>query len=246
MIKANEEDSPGRAARLVMRRRGTAALATRACGADGGPYASLVTVALDQTASPLLLISKLAAHTANIDADPRVSLLFYHPPEPGKDPLTGARASVVGRIRATEQPDHRRRFLARHPHAAEYADFADFSFYRVEVDRVHLVAGFGQICWLEGSDVVLAPGLASAFAGAESGMIDHMNSDHPDAAALYATRLLGRAGGRWRVAGCDPDGLDLRDQETGVFARLDFDHPMREPEEIRAALVDLANRAKGP
>ena len=245
MVKEDEEDRPGRTARLVMRRQGTAALATLAGGKDGGPHASMVTVALDQAGSPLLLLSKLAEHTSNIEGDSRVSLLFYDPPEPGKDPLTGVRVSVIGRVRATDQPDHRQRFLARHPEAVGYADFADFSFYRVEVERVHLVAGFGQICWLDGSDVILASDTASAFADAESGIVEHMNSDHRDAASLYANGLLGMPQGQWRVAACDPDGLDLGDGATGVYARLDFDPLVQNPEGIRAVLVNFVKRAKG-
>ena len=38
-----------------------------------------------------------------------------------------------------------RRFLARHPDAGMYAGFKDFAFYRVAVERAHLVAGFGKI-----------------------------------------------------------------------------------------------------
>ena len=41
----------------------------------GAPYASLVTVATASDGTPLLVVSRLALHTQNIEADPRASLL---------------------------------------------------------------------------------------------------------------------------------------------------------------------------
>ena len=96
---------------------------------SGFPFASLVTVATDQDGSPLLLLSRLASHTVNLDADPRASLLLA---ETGKgDPLAHPRLTVIGRAERVEGPNFRSRFLARHPKAALYADFADFSFVRL-------------------------------------------------------------------------------------------------------------------
>ena len=43
---------------------------------SGYPFASLVTVATDCDGSPLLLMSRLAAHTGNLEQDPRASILL--------------------------------------------------------------------------------------------------------------------------------------------------------------------------
>src|ERR671911_986065 len=67
---------PATMARRVMRAADRAALATAQRDSGGWPYPSLVLAALDHDASPLLLISDLADHTANIKADPRAGLLF--------------------------------------------------------------------------------------------------------------------------------------------------------------------------
>ena len=128
-----------------------------------GPYASLVLVALDHDASPLLLISTLADHTRNLAGDARVSLLFDG--TAGLDePLTGPRVSVQGTAQRTDDPRHRARFLARHPGAAMYAGFKDFAFYRVAVSRAHLVAGFGRIPWIAGTDLLLDVGGSTVLA----------------------------------------------------------------------------------
>ena len=225
-------------ARRLLRAQASAALGTLT--AEGAPYASLVMMAADLDASPILLISGLAEHTKNILRDDRVSLLVDG--TQGLDErLTGARITVQGRIARTSDETCRRRYLARHPSAAAYAGFADFAFFRVAVERAHLVAGFGRIHWVE-RDALLWTGDTTALAAAEADVVAHMNKDHADAVQLYATRLLGRSGDGWTMTGCDPEGCDLaRGAET---ARLDFDKPVSDAEGARVELVRLVKRAR--
>lgn len=227
-----------------MRGLDRAALATLArpdMPESGHPYASLVLVAVDHDASPILLISTLADHTRNLLASPELSLLFDG--TVGLDePLTGARVSVQGRALRTSEPRHRARFLARHPGAAFYADFKDFGFYKVEVGRAHLVAGFGRIHWLEAKDVLFDASAHAALIEREADIVAHMNADHADAVDLYARMLLGRAGEGWAMTGVDPEGADLR--RGGEIARLAFDRPVADAEAARAELVRLVKRAR--
>jgi putative heme iron utilization protein len=235
---------PGGLARSIMRAADRATLGTVMRGDQpdaGGPYASLVLVALDQDASPLLLISALADHTRNIAADPRVSLLFDGTAGL-EEPLTGPRVSVQGRAVRSEEPRHRARFLARHPGAAKYADFKDFAFYRVEIDRAHLVAGFGRIHWIAAQDLLFDTRGSGALAEAEPGIIAHMNADHADAVQLYATRLLRQDGEGWRLTGVDPEGADLR--LGGRVARLPFAQPVHDARAARVELVRLVKEAR--
>jgi putative heme iron utilization protein len=227
-------------ARTVMRGVDVASLATRLAGADW-PYASLVLVALDYDASPILLISRLAEHTRNILADDRVSLLFdaTH----GLDSrLTGARVTVLGYARPSADGTLIRRFVDRHPAAIAYASFADFSFYRVAVTRAHLVAGFGQIHWLEGDALQLGLPANLTLAEEERAIVEHMNADHLDTIQLYAQTLLGAAGQDWRMTGCDPEGADLR--QAGQVLRLSFAKRAENAEAARVELVRLAKQAR--
>jgi putative heme iron utilization protein len=237
----NGTDDPGLAVRRLMRSQGRAALGT--LEAEGAaPYVSLVVVALDHDASPLLLLSDLADHTRNLKADPRASLLLDG--TAGRAvPLAGERATVQGRVERVEDGRLTARYVARHPDAAGYAGFADFNLYRMTVERAHLVAGFGRIHWVAGERVRLDTSDAGALAEAEAGILEHMNADHADAVALYAERLLGRGPGPWRMTGIDPEGADLR--RDGEVARLWFDAPARDAREARAELVRLAERARG-
>jgi hypothetical protein len=120
----------------------------------GCPYTSLVQVASDTTGQPILLLSDLAEHAANIAADPQVSLLFDGTAD-YEDRLAGPRLTVLGRAAVSNDAAIRAQFLERHPKASLYAGFKDFRFYRVTILRAHLVAGFGRIQWIEGEQLVL-------------------------------------------------------------------------------------------
>lgn len=205
-------------------------------------YASLVLVALDHDLSPILLLSDLAEHSKAIAADPRVSLLFDG--TVGLDqPLTGSRASVLGHAQVTVDERLKWRFLARHPDAAQYAGFGDFRVYRVAIERVHLVAGFGKIRWLDGHELLPEPPPA-ALVSAESEIVAHMNQDHADAVGLYASRLLGLPGEGWRMTGIDAEGVDLR--QGGEVARLALPEPIFDAAGARKALMTLVGKAREP
>jgi putative heme iron utilization protein len=220
--------------------RGTRAGALATLSADGFPFASLVSVATDLDGSPLMLLSRLSVHTQNLLADPRVSLLLSRG---GKgDPLAHPRLTVLGRAQPWEEGRARRRFLARHPKSALYADFADFLFVRIGVEGGHLNGGFARAARLSDKELLTALDGLEGLAASEADAIAHMNSDHADALALYATRLLKRRAGAWRLTGLDPEGLDLAlGDET---ARLAFPSPLASPGELRPLLVDLARRAR--
>jgi len=234
-----QNDMP-RTVRSLLRGLDRASLATLLPGEPAGwPYASLVLVAVDHDLTPILLLSDMAEHTKAIKAEDRVSLLFDG--TVGLDqPLTGPRVTVLGRAERTDDERLKARFLARHPDAAFYAGFKDFAFYRLVVERVHLVGGFGQIRWISAAD--LAAPRAEGLAEAEAGIVAHMNADHADAVQLYAAKLIGRAGDGWKMTGIDPEGIDLR--MGGEVARLPFDEPLRAAAEARKALVALVGKAR--
>lgn len=142
-------------ARDLMRSSETAALAT--LDNDGAPFASHVIAAPAADGSPLLLLSRLALHSRHLARDPRASLLFVRAPAPDSERMTAARLTLGGRVLKDDNPSHAQEFLARHPDAARYAGFADFSFYRFEVGCGHLVAGFGRIVSLIPAELLHAP-----------------------------------------------------------------------------------------
>src|SRR5262245_60004526 len=230
---------PAVAAKKLLREARSGALATLMAG-SGDPYCSLVNVATAADGAPLLLISALAVHTKNLRADPRVSLMLDERRE--GDPLQGARVMLMGRAVEPGDGEARRRYLDRQPEAEMFAGFRDFAFYRIALDRAHLVAGFGRIVDLTAADILVDLAGAEPLIAAEPQIVAHMNGDHADALRLYATKLLGAPDGAWRCAGCDPEGMELQLDRTAL--RLLFPSPIRSPEALRQLLKDLAATAR--
>jgi putative heme iron utilization protein len=239
MTGANDLEPPA-AARRLLRQTRTAHLGTLMAD-TGHPYVSLVNVATDPAGTPILLLSSLAWHTKNIARDSRASLLFVATLDPAPaDALQGSRVTVLGRMVEAAAGD-RRRYLAQHPQAAEYCDFADFSFWRLDPEQVHAVAGFGRIMTFPAGAVFEEA--AAAVAAIEEEAIDHMNRDHADAVQLYAAPLAGRGGGGdWRITALDADGLVL--VAGACSERIAFDRPVRNAAELRATLAAMARRAR--
>jgi putative heme iron utilization protein len=211
----------------------------------GHPFASLVTVATDMDGSPVILTSRLSTHTANLEHDARASILLA---ETGKgDPLAHPRLTVLGTFApiARDSEDDvrvRRRFLARHPKAELYAGFGDFAFWRMTVASAHLNGGFARAADLKAADILTDLAGADELIAAEAGAVAHMNEDHTEATALYATKLLGEQDGPWHISGIDPDGVDLAAGDR--TARLPFAERVTSAGPMRMALVAFAKEAR--
>jgi heme iron utilization protein len=238
-MQPDADFDPKIAVRKLLRESRSGALATLIPG-SGAPYCSLVNVASAADGAPLLLISTLALHTKNIAADSRVSLMLDERKE--GDPLQGARVTLMGHAGVTQDANDKRRYLARQPESEMFAGFADFAYYRIDIERAHLVAGLGRIIDLKPEDILIDLSGADDLIAAEAGAVAHMNEDHADAVRLYATRLLGASDGDWRCAGFDPEGMEL--QNGRLALRLPFPQRVTGAGPLRAVLKQMAEQAR--
>ena len=152
----------------------------------GFPFGSVMPYALDGTGRPLFLISTMAMHTQNLQADARASLLVTQPDTEG-DPLGASRVTVVGNVLPVPTPEvaeARELYLERHANSKYWVDFDDFSFYRMDVVDVYYVGGFGVMGWLSASDYDRSQPDPLADSMAE--IIQHMNADHQDPLVMLA------------------------------------------------------------
>jgi heme iron utilization protein len=235
---------PKGVAKGLLRTARSAALATIDRN-TGHPFASLVNVATDVDGSPLVLISRLATHTANLEKDGRASVLLA--PAGKGDPLAHPRLTLIGTFTAIARGDvrearARRRFLCRHPKSELYAGFGDFSFWRLDVVSAHLNAGFARAADLATAEVTTDVSGAEDLIESEADAVAHMNNDHADAVRLCATRLLGGGDGAWLITGFDPEGADLALGDATL--RLPFRQRVISAGALRAALVELAKTAQ--
>lgn len=233
-----------RLARTLLRSARYGALAT-IDPATGSPLATRVATATDIDGAPIILVSALSAHTRALEAEPRCSLLIG---EPGKgDPLAHPRISITCRARRIQRgtADHQRisrRYLNRQPKAALYADFADFSYFRLQPGAASLNGGFARAYALEAADLLSDAAVSDGLAASEQSAIDHMNSEHADAIALYARHFAKAGDGEWQITGIDPDGLDLA--FGGEVARVFFANPLPAAGDLRSVLVSIARQAR--
>lgn len=226
-----------RRARHLLRSHYQGALAT--LDGEGMPFASALHYACDHQGRPWFLLSHLAEHTRHLLADPRASLLVW---QPGQDLLAAARMTLLGRVVAAEPDDAlRARLLRLLPAAARYLALPGFHFYTLQVERVRLIAGFGEMGWVDG-DAYAFPAQGD-LAAAEAAAVAHMNADHREAVAAYCRRLGGLPGEMTaEMLACDPEGMDL--DCAGQRLRLDFPAPAQDVLVLRELLVAMA-REKG-
>ncbi|MGA7121334.1 MAG: pyridoxamine 5'-phosphate oxidase family protein [Polyangiaceae bacterium] len=152
--ESDADRSPSHAvtARMLVARARTGTLCTVAREPDGFPYGSLVAVAADEQGMPILLLSQMAEHRQNLDVRSEASVLVAEGHPEDEDPLAFARVTLLGRCAQVETGapavEARRSFLGIHPRAQAYVDFADFAFYRLAVQAIRYVGGFGQMSWV--------------------------------------------------------------------------------------------------
>ena len=226
----------GREARQFVRAHGSSVLSTLSKRLGGFPFGSICPLVLDHGARPLILISTLAEHTKNLLADERASLIV-HPC--ADDAQAAGRVTLVGRAHALEEKTAlRTRYLRYLPQAAQYFDMHDFRFFRLEIEAVRYIGGFGKIHWVEPAHFA-AP--ANDLEQAEEGILAHMNQDHGRNLKDFCRHVHGLSPERAEMIGIDVDGFDVR--ADGKVLRFDCPEPMLTASDARRTLAQLAQEA---
>lgn len=243
---APPEPSFAERARTLMYLGRTGTLSTVSRRHSGWPFGSVMPYALDGQGRPVFLISSLAVHTQNVQADQRASLLVTQPGWTG-DPLAGARVTVMGNaaeLPAVDLEQTRTAYLARYENAAAWVEFDDFAFYRLEVVDLYYVGGFGSMGWVSAADYTAAE--PDPLADVAPGIIEHMNRDHADALRLFCQAYAGLQAEEAIMLAVDRLGFRLRvrtgDRVQGV--RLTFPREVRSAQEARTVLVAMVREAR--
>src|SRR5215475_5814274 len=98
------EPSPAERASTLVHLGRTGMLSSLSRRHPGHPFGSVMPYALDEMGRPLFLISTMAMHTQNLEADPRASLLVTQPGSDG-DPLAAGRLTLMGDARRVPDAD---------------------------------------------------------------------------------------------------------------------------------------------
>ena len=213
-------------------------LSTISARLEGYPFGSIAPFVLDHDGNPLILISTIAEHTKNIQADARVSLIAFD--SGASDMQAGARLTVIGKAIPMDKDEAlRARYLRYFPQAEGYFDMHDFLFHRIDVEQARFIGGFGKIHWVPG-DELRAP--ANRLAAQEAAILDHMNADHAENLSAYCRHIHGIEAAQAIMIGIDTAGFDVRANDK--LLRFAFDTPVTDAQEARQALVALAKACR--
>ena len=215
-------------------------LATHSKKMPGFPFGSELPYCLDHAGRPLLLISRIAQHTHNLQADGRCSLLVGE--RKADDVQAAGRLTLLSEARRLDDEAAIEaaaiRYYRYFPQSQDYHRIHDFDFWVLEPVRWRFIGGFGAIHWLD------SVALENPFAGeVEESMLAHMNADHAAAINHYLS-LAGLPGGPAEMVGIDAEGFHLRAGQGLHW--LPFPTSCNSPQDVRQALVQLARAAEWP
>jgi putative heme iron utilization protein len=240
------ETSFAERARTLVYLARTGSLSTMSRKQPGFPFGSVMPFGIDPRGRPIFLISTMAMHTQNIQADSRASLLVAQPDSTG-DPLGASRLTLLGNVVTVPEQDRaeaRSLYLERYPNSKYWVDYEDFYFYGMDVVDVYYVGGFGVMGWVSASEYQQAK--SDPLADAAAGILQHMNTDHRDALILLARVFAGIDAQEATMTSVDRLGFHVRlkTAEGMRGARIAFLREVSSPAETRTVLVEMTQHAR--
>lgn len=201
--------------------------------------------ATDDRGRPVFFLSSMAMHTQNLHQNAHASLLITQPDVSG-DPLGAARLTLIGVAGVTPAPEVRSLYLSRYENARSWQDYTDFAYYRLEVEGVYFIGGFGVMGWVPVEDYATAA--PDPLAAVAPGVIRHVNRDHADALRRIAGHDAGEVPDEAAMTAVDRLGFHLR-IKTGDRVhgrRLAFPREVKDADEARAALIEMLKACGKP
>ena len=240
------EPSFAERARTLMHSSRIGSLSTLSRKQPGFPFGSLMPYALDAEGRPIFLVSTMAMHTQNLQADPRASLFVTEPGASG-DPLGSSRVTLIGSVSRIPEPElaaARTVYLTGCPDSKYWVDFYDFSFYQMDVLDVYYVGGFGVMGWVAASDYSQAQ--PDPLVEHRNDIMQHMNADHKDELILLAKHFAGIEAQEAEMTSVDRLGFHLRlKTKDGVKGtRVAFLREVSDPSQTREVFVEMVKQAR--
>jgi putative heme iron utilization protein len=213
-------------------------LSTHSRRFPGFPFGSMMPFAVDHLGRPVFFISSMAMHTQNLHQDGRASLLITQPDVSG-DPLGAARLTLLGLASVAPAGEVSDLYLSQHENARYWQDFTDFAWYRLDVEGVYFIGGFGVMGWVPAEEYAAAA--PDPLAMVAPGIIQHMNADHLGALRRIVAHETGEMPDEAFMTGIDRFGFNLR-LKTGDRVhgrRIAFPREVRDAGEARARFIEM-------
>ena len=222
----------------LLRNASEGVLSTISVRNDGYPFGSFVTFVTDVDRSILIYASNIAQHTINLKEDSKSCLTLFKIDD-DFDKQNSSRMTLLGDLKALpneEVETVKNRFENFLPESKKYAAMHDFNFYRLHINQVRWIGGFGKIAWLDAKKWLQHK---PKWSNNESSIIQHMNEDHSNniASALNAQHDI-----RDKEAimlSLSIDGYYIKSNEEIYF--ISFEEICSNAKEYKDMLVKQAN-----
>src|SRR5689334_4215793 len=207
-------------------------LSTQSRKFSGFPFGSMMPYAADHQGRPVMFISSMAMHTQNLVQNPSASLLITQPDAAG-DPLGSARVTLIGTAATVSSDEVRELYLSRYENARFWQDYTDFAYYRLEIEGVYFIGGFGVMGWVPADEYAAAAPDPLAFAAQT--IMAEMNARHGELLRRLTIDDDGATPDAARMTAIDRLGFHLRLQSGDrVFGRrFAFPREVRDGDEVQ-------------
>ncbi|UCH83728.1 MAG: pyridoxamine 5'-phosphate oxidase family protein [Candidatus Latescibacterota bacterium] len=228
------------AARALIRRTDAGVLSTHSVELRGYPFGSLTPFVASHEGRPVVFISKLAQHTKNIVADPRLCLTVFDPAE--KNRQTSTRVSIMGDgepVPSDQVQVLAERYFSFFPSARRFADFPDFQFYWVEPHQVRFIPGMGQIHWLEKTGWLVP---TPDWKADETEIIQQVNERHTrslDSLCRHFYEIQPKCA---QVIAADPEGFHIRADDDILY--FVFERPCISADQLTNAIDRMVKQSQ--
>eukprot|EP00547_Thalassionema_nitzschioides_P018219 CAMPEP_0194244848 /NCGR_PEP_ID=MMETSP0158-20130606/12132_1 /TAXON_ID=33649 /ORGANISM="Thalassionema nitzschioides, Strain L26-B" /LENGTH=330 /DNA_ID=CAMNT_0038980443 /DNA_START=40 /DNA_END=1030 /DNA_ORIENTATION=+ len=233
---------------LVQYNHGFAVMSTISKTDPGYPGGSVVGFAPDDEGRPLFIFSSMSTHTQDIIADPKCSLTVASKEFKG---AADGRVNLMGT--AEKLPDDeieaaKEMYLKKHPNAF-WVNFGDFSWFRMNIDKIRFVGGFARAGSVSPSEYKAArPDPISEFG---IHIAQHMNEDHESATiAMIANQIPGLDVSKAEITSVDSLGMYVKvnrtprasDQPQQFKLRLPFPREAKDRKDVKTLIVEMPNQ----
>ncbi|KAG6556065.1 hypothetical protein Mapa_002006 [Marchantia paleacea] len=208
---------------------------------DGSPVPSMVPYAVCEAGRILLCVSSLSPHTADLDANPKCSMLVAKDLNDRSDVVITITGEAY-EVSAEDEAIAKSTFLKKHP-GAFWVDFGDFKMVRIEPKHVRFISG-------------IATGIAtvSQFSGDEfkAATVDpisqfaapiahHMNRDHADQTRMIVEHNVGIKVDSAIIQEVDSFGIYVLSQFEGkpLKLRIPFPRMAESRKDVKTLIVEM-------
>ena len=223
----------------LLRNSSEGVLSTISVRNEGYPYGSFVTYISDVDRSVVIYASNIAQHTINLKENSKSCLTLFKIDD-DLDKQNSSRMTLIGDLQSLpekEIDETRKRFEEFLPESRKYASMHDFNFYRLHIDQIRWIGGFGKIAWLDNKEW---KHFKPKWTSNQISIINHMNEDHAKNITASLNAQHGVQDAEAKMFALSIDGYFVKSKDKVYF--ISFEKVCKNAKEYKDILVEQANQ----